>query len=97
MFSYFFVLGVELLFVLKLGLFDKLIFGSDFFWVCIDEIMLGSGLVKMFNVYYDDWLDVLVVNIEGGQGVLLMKLCGIFEFGIKDYDDVVMKILFDIV
>lgn len=80
---------------LKLGSFDKLISGSDLSRVRTDEITLGSGLAKTLNAHYDDWLDVLVVNTEGGQGALSMKLRGIFESGIKDYDDVAMKIPLD--
>ncbi len=36
-----------------------------------------------------------MVNTQGGQGALSMKLRGIFESGIKDYDDVAMKIPLD--
>ena len=90
--SYFSALGVEPLPALKLGSFDKLITGSDLSRIRTDEITLGSGLAKTLNAHYDDWLDVLVVNTQGGQGALSMKLRGIFESGIKDYDDVAMKI-----
>ncbi|MGK3227022.1 ABC transporter permease [Enterobacter soli] len=90
--SYFSALGVEPLPSLKLGSFDKLITGSDLSRTRTDEITLGSGLAKTLNAHYDDWLDVLVVNTQGGQGALSMKLRGIFESGIKDYDDVAMKI-----
>lgn len=55
----------------------------------------GSGLAKTLNAKYDDWLDVMVVNTAGGQGALSLKLRGIFESGIKDYDDVAMKIPLD--
>ena len=93
--SYFSALGVEPLPALKLGSFDKLIIGSDLSRIRTDEITLGSGLAKTLNAHYDDWLDVLVVNTQGGQGALSMKLRGIFESGIKDYDDVAMKIPLD--
>lgn len=59
------------------------------------EVTLGSGLARALNARYDDWLDVLVVNTHGGQGALSMKLRGVFESGIKDYDDVAMKIPLD--
>lgn len=90
--SYFAALGVEPLPALKLGAFDRLIVGSDLSRVKTNEITLGSGLAKTLNARYGDWLDVLVVNTQGGQGALSMKLRGIFESGIKDYDDVAMKI-----
>ncbi|MFU0445966.1 ABC transporter permease [Pseudocitrobacter faecalis] len=90
--SYFSALGVEPLPALKLGSFDKIIAGSDLSRVKGDEITLGSGLAKTLNTKYDDWLDVMVVNTAGGQGALSLKLRGIFESGIKDYDDVAMKI-----
>lgn len=90
--SYFSALGVEPLPALRLGSFDKLISGSDLSRVRNDEITLGSGLAKTLDAHYDDWLDVMVVNTAGGQGALSLKLRGIFESGIKDYDDVAMKI-----
>lgn len=93
--SYFSALGVEPLPALKLGAFDKLISGSDLSRVKTNEITLGSGLAKTLNAHYDDWLDVLVVNAHGGQGALSLKLRGVFQSGIKDYDDVAMKIPLD--
>ncbi|WP_434777979.1 ABC transporter permease [Neisseria sp. Ec49-e6-T10] len=90
--SYFSALGVEPLPALKLGSFDKLVSGSDLSRIKQDEITLGSGLAKTLNARYSDWLDVLVVNTHGGQGAQSFKLRGIFESGIKDYDDVAMKI-----
>ncbi|MEH0886481.1 ABC transporter permease [Enterobacter sp. UNJFSC 003] len=93
--SYFSALGVEPLPALKLGAFDKLISGSDLSRVKTHEITLGSGLAKTLNAHYDDWLDVLVVNAHGGQGALSLKLRGVFQSGIKDYDDVAMKIPLD--
>jgi putative ABC transport system permease protein len=93
--SYFSALGVEPLPALKLGAFDKLISGSDLSRIKTNEITLGSGLAKTLNAHYDDWLDVLVVNAHGGQGALSLKLRGVFQSGIKDYDDVAMKIPLD--
>lgn len=90
--SYFSALGVEPLPALKLGSFDKLISGSDLSQVKTNEITLGSGLAKTLNAHYGDWLDLLAVNTHGGQGALSLKLRGIFQSGIKDYDDVAMKI-----
>ncbi|SFN24062.1 putative ABC transport system permease protein [Izhakiella capsodis] len=90
--SYFSALGVEPLPALKLGSFDKIISGSDLSRVKTNEITLGSGLAKALDAHYGDWLDVLVVNTHGGQGALSLKLRGVFKSGIKDYDDVAMKI-----
>lgn len=89
--SYFSALGVEPLASLKLGSFDRLISGSDLSRIKNDEITLGSGLAKTLNAHYSDWLDVLVVNTHGGQGALSLRVRGVFESGIKDYDDVALK------
>ncbi|KFK99520.1 ABC transporter permease [Serratia sp. Ag1] len=89
--SYFAALGVEPLASLKLGSFDKLISGSDLSRIKHNEVTLGSGLAKTLNANYSDWLDVLVVNTQGGQGALSLGVRGIFESGIKDYDDVAIK------
>ncbi len=90
--SYFSGLGIEALPALKLGSFDKIISGSDLSRIRADEITLGSGLAKTLNTKYDDWLDAMVVNTRGGQGALSLKVRGVFESGIKDYDDVAMKL-----
>lgn len=90
--SYFSGLGIEALPALKLGSFDKIISGSDLSRIRADEITLGSGLAKTLNTKYDDWLDAMVVNTRGGQGALSLKVRGIFASGIKDYDDVAMKL-----
>ncbi|MBA7845713.1 ABC transporter permease [Klebsiella sp. RHBSTW-00484] len=93
--NYFSALGVEPLPALKLGAFDKIVFGSDLSRVKNNEITIGSGLAKTLDSQYGDWLDVIVINTAGGQGAMSLKLRGIFESGIKDYDDVAMKIPLD--
>lgn len=90
--SYFSGLGVEPLPALKLGSFDRLVSGSDLSRIKHDEITLGSGLASTLHAGYGDWLDAMVVNTRGGQGALSLKVRGIFTSGIKDYDDVVVKI-----
>lgn len=89
--SYFSALGVEPLPALKLGSFDKLISGSDLSRIKNDQTTLGSGLANTLSARYSDWVDVLVANSYGGQGALSLKVRGIFASGIKDYDDVAMK------
>jgi len=89
--SYFSAIGVEPLPALKLGSFDKLISGSDLSRIKMNEITVGNGLAKTLNAKYADWVDVLLVNSQGGQGALSLKVRGIFSSGIKDYDDVAMK------
>lgn len=93
--NYFSAQGVEPFPALKLGAFDKIVVGSDLSRVKHDEITIGSGLAKTLNSHYGDWLDVMVVNVAGGQGAISLKLRGVFESGIKDYDDVALKIPLD--
>lgn len=83
--------GVEPLPSLKLGSFDKIISGSDLSRVKTNEVTLGEGLAATLNANYGDWLDIMTVNTHGGQGALSLKVRGIFSSGIKDYDDVAMK------
>ncbi|WP_367163066.1 ABC transporter permease [Kosakonia cowanii] len=89
--TYFSGLGVEPLAALKLGSFDKLIVGSDLSRVKMEEVTTGSGLAKTLNAAYGNWLDIMVVNAQGGQGAISLKVRGIFTSGIKDYDDTAMK------
>jgi putative ABC transport system permease protein len=90
--SYFSALGVEPLPALKLGAFDRLQSGSDLSRIQHDEVTLGNGLAKTLNAHYGNWVDTMVVNTQGGQGAISLKVRGIFSSGIKDYDDVAMKI-----
>lgn len=90
--SYFSALGVEPIPALKLGAFDRLLSGSDLSRVKHNEVTLGSGLAKTLNAHYGDWVDTMVVNTHGGQGAISLKVRGVFASGIKDYDDVAMKI-----
>ncbi|CAM3928669.1 ABC transporter permease [Rahnella bruchi] len=89
--GYFSAIGIEPLASLKVGSFDKLISGSDLSRIKQDEITLGSGLARSLNAHYGDWLDSMVLNTQGGQGAMSMKLRGIFSSGIKEYDDVALK------
>ena len=91
--NYFSAQGIEPLPSLKLGAFDKIVFGSDLSRVKHNEITIGSGLAKTLDSHYGDWLDILAVNVAGGQGAISVKLRGIFESGIKDYDDVALRYL----
>ncbi|EOW1328892.1 ABC transporter permease [Klebsiella aerogenes] len=93
--NYFSAQGIEPLPSLKLGAFDKIVFGSDLSRVKHNEITIGSGLAKTLDSHYGDWLDILAVNVAGGQGAISVKLRGIFESGIKDYDDVALKMPLD--
>jgi putative ABC transport system permease protein len=76
--SYFSALGIEPLPALKLGAFDKIVYGSDLSRVKNNEITIGNGLAKTLASQYGDWLDVMVMNIAGGQGQSL-KLRGILS------------------
>lgn len=80
--TYFSGLGVEPLAALKLGSFDKLIVGSDLSRVKTEEVTTGSGLAKTLNAEYGNWLDIMVVNAQGGQGAISLKVRGIFTSGI---------------
>lgn len=89
--SYFSAVGIEPLASLKLGSFDNLISGSDLSRIKHNEITLGSGLAATLNARYGNWLDTLTVNRWGGQGAMSLKVRGVFSSGIKDYDDVALK------
>jgi putative ABC transport system permease protein len=56
---------------LKLGAFDKIVYGSDLSRVKNNEITIGNGLAKTLASQYGNWLDVMVMNIAGGQGQFL--------------------------
>ncbi|MGD8164439.1 ABC transporter permease [Pantoea sp. FN0307] len=90
--SYFSGVGIEPVPALKLGAFEKMLSGSDLSRVRKEEMTLGNGLATTLNAHYADWLDLMVVNSRGGQGAISLKLRGIFSSGIKDYDDVAIKV-----
>jgi len=93
--SYFSALGIEPLAALKLGAFDKTISGSDLSRIRKDEVTLGSGLAKTLGAKYDNWLDIITVNIHGGQSAASFKVRGVFSSGIKEYDDAIIKLPLD--
>ncbi|MGP3590092.1 ABC transporter permease [Vagococcus sp. WN89Y] len=93
--NYFSALGIEPFPALKLGAFDKIVSGSDLSRIKKDEVTLGSGLANTLGAKYGDWLDIIAVNIHGGQSAISLKARGIFSSGIKEYDDVMIKIPLD--
>jgi len=89
--TFYTAVGVEPASSLLLGSLDRIILGSDL--SRIDELgaTIGSGLARGLSASYDDWLDLLAVNPSGGQDAMSVRVRGILESGIKDYDDRMLK------
>ncbi|MFC0180274.1 ABC transporter permease [Thorsellia kenyensis] len=84
-------LGIEADKSLILGSFDTVVSGSDLSKVRPFEITVGSGLASKLGVKYGDYVEMLVVNPEGGQNAASHQLRGIFKSGLKEYDDTWLK------
>ncbi|WP_299998265.1 FtsX-like permease family protein [uncultured Cedecea sp.] len=89
--TFFTGVGIEPQTSLVLGSLDKIISGSDLSRVEQQDITIGSGISDALSAGYGDWADMLVVNPEGGQNAMSSKVRGIFQSGIKEYDDTTIK------
>jgi len=89
--TFFTGVGIEPQTSLVLGSLDKIISGSDLSRVEQQDITIGSGISEALSAGYGDWVDMLVVNPEGGQNAMSSKVRGVFQSGIKEYDDTAIK------
>ena len=89
--TFFTGVGIEPQTSLVLGSLDKIISGSDLSRVELQDITMGSGIASALSAGYGDWVDMLVVNPEGGQNAMSSQVRGVFQSGIKEYDDTAIK------
>ncbi|CAM4210440.1 ABC transporter permease [Serratia silvae] len=89
--TFFSGVGIEPQTSLVLGSLDKIISGSDLSRVEQQDITIGSGIASALSAGYGDWVDMLVVNPEGGQNAMSSQVRGVFQSGIKEYDDTAIK------
>lgn len=89
--TFFTGVGIEPQTSLVLGSLDKIISGSDLSRVEQQDITIGSGISDALSAGYGDWIDMLVVNPQGGQNAMSSRIRGVFQSGIKEYDDTAIK------
>lgn len=89
--TFFTGVGIEPETSLVLGALDKVVLGSDLSRIRPNEITLGSGIANTLAAEYADWVDMLVVNPQGGQNAMSLQVRGIFQSGLKEYDDSALK------
>lgn len=89
--TYFTGVGIEPEMSLTLGSLDRIVSGSDLSRIEPQTIIIGSGISSALSASYDDWVDILAVNAEGGQNATSMQVRGVFKSGIKEYDDTTIK------
>jgi len=89
--TFYSAVGIEPESALLLGSLDRIVLGSDLSRIDETGATIGSGLARALDAGYDDYLDMLAVNPSGGQNAMSVKIRGILESGIKDYDDRVLK------
>lgn len=89
--TFFTGVGIEPQTSLVLGSLDKIISGSDLSRVEQQDITIGSGIANALSAGYGDWVDMLVVNPQGGQNAMSSQIRGVFQSGIKEYDDTAIK------
>jgi putative ABC transport system permease protein len=89
--TFFTGVGIEPQTSLVLGSLDKIISGSDLSRVERQDITIGSGIANALSAGYGDWVDMLVVNPQGGQNAMSSQVRGVFQSGIKEYDDTAIK------
>lgn len=52
-----------------------------------DGVILGKGLAKQLDVPIGEYLTIMTTTIDGALNAIDVKLTGVFNTGIKDYDD----------
>ncbi|QNK30442.1 ABC transporter permease [Serratia sp. JUb9] len=90
--TFFTGVGIEPETSLVLGSLDRIISGSDLSRVEQQDITVGSGIANALSAGYSDWVDMLVVNPQGGQNAMSSQVRGVFQSGIKEYDDTAIKL-----
>jgi len=90
--TFFTGVGIEPETSLMLGSLDRIISGSDLSRIQPQNITLGSGVAQALSATYDSWVDLLVVNAAGGQNAISSEVRGIFQSGIKEYDETAIKL-----
>jgi putative ABC transport system permease protein len=90
--TFFSGVGIDPKTSLMLGSFDRIVLGSDLSRVELNGATIGSGISSALKAGYDDWDDILVVTPGGGQNAMSVKVRGVFQSGIKQYDDTTIKL-----
>lgn len=90
--TFFTGVGIEPETSLVLGSLDRIVSGSDLSRVEQQDITVGSGIANTLSAGYSDWVDMLVVNPQGGQNAMSSQVRGVFQSGIKEYDDTAIKL-----
>lgn len=90
--TFFSGVGIEPETSLILGSLDRVISGSDLSRIEQHSTTIGSGVSAALSAKYDDWIDLLVVNPNGGQNAMSAEVRGVFRSGIKEYDDTAIKL-----
>ncbi|SQJ19850.1 Lipoprotein-releasing system transmembrane protein lolE [Serratia rubidaea] len=90
--TFFTGVGIEPETSLVLGSLDRIVSGSDLSRVEQQDITVGSGIANALSAGYSDWVDMLVVNPQGGQNAMSSQVRGVFQSGIKEYDDTAIKL-----
>lgn len=89
--TFFSGVGIEPEMSLILGSLDRVISGSDLSRIMTHQITIGSGVSNLLSAGYNDWVDMLVVNPNGGQDAMSTQIRGVFQSGIKEYDETSIK------
>lgn len=89
--TFFAGVGIEPETSLLLGSLDRVVSGSDLSRIEQQTVTVGSGISSALSAGYDDWIDLLVVNPDGGQNAMSAQVRGVFQSGIKEYDDTTIK------
>lgn len=85
-------LGIEPASSVLLGSLDIITLGSDLSRFDNDGAVIGRGLSQSLGTKYDEYNDILIINQYGGQNAMSVRVRGIFQSGIKSYDDIILKL-----
>lgn len=76
----------------ELGMAVAIVEGEDLSSEKLEEGIIGKGLADGLGVKIGDYLTILTSTAEGALNAVDFKLRGIFQTGVKEYDDVAVMV-----
>jgi putative ABC transport system permease protein len=77
---------------LGLGSFVKIVQGEVLSSETPDGVMVGKGLARQLDMPIGEYLSIMTTTADGALNAIDAKLIGIFETGVKEYDDRILML-----
>lgn len=77
---------------LGLGAFVKIVEGEVLSSETPDGMMAGKGLARQLDMPIGEYLSIMTITADGALNAIDTKLIGIFETGVKEYDERILML-----